>query len=497
MSLFGPGARFPPLETDLGEQAESSRIQDSDVQISQLEFSDNDGQSPEANPSLSNNTEDEDDEPPNRFRGNPSTYRSWNADERDMYDSMAHIWINEKFSNELVRQRRETALDMIGDESFSWRSTKRWHGHKKDTDMPTKHLSTLWPLKPSRVPTLDKDWDKQKNLNQGKVLRSGNILESSKELEELLIAHSLQTARQRWESRASKSECPTQTTHSEIHNQNDEHRWDLLDQDDSGPESASRHAHKETEQQVDVQDFPVFSADEDMCARLLQRSVRAILPKLDKLLLALHSSRQGQQEARSTRKRKRSSETLSSSDETTTSEDEHGNSSHSNDSFTEKQESKKKRRNYVRKLEPRDWSEVLGTAALVGWDLVSVKAAAQHCSSVFREDMSFATLREDSKISAHSLNKHFVSQKPDLEDVEEKWSLETLICPHEGCPRHREKFAATKQLTRHIRQVHDWEPEGYGIPETRLKVGGIHVDGFMCPIPAHKGWSGIKKSAKE
>ena len=506
MSLFGPGAGFPPLGTDLGEPAESSSIPDTnvqDTQIPQLDFPENDVQSPIANPFLGNYTEDEDAEDedyerPNRFRGKPSTYRSWIADEREMYDSMIHIWIDEKFSSELVRQRRETAIDMIGDESFSWRSTKRWHDQKHDTIMPTKHLSTLWPLKPSRVPALDEDWDKPKNLNREKVLRAGNILESSKALEELLIAHGLRTARQRWESRASNSsECPTQTAGSGIHNQNDDELpWDLLDRSDSEPESASQHALKETKQRVEEQDFPVFSADDDLSARLLQKSVRAILPKLDKLLLALHSSRQGQQEARITGKRKRSSETLSSSDESTINEDEHVSPSLSDVSSTEEQESKKKRRNYVRKLEPRDWSEVLGTAALVGWDTASLKAAAQHCSSTFREDMAFTTLREDSKISRHSLNKHFASQKPpELEDMEEKWSLETLICPHEGCPRHHEKFTVIKQLTRHIKQVHDWDPANR-IPETRLKVGGIHVDGFMCPIPAQKGWSGVKKSAE-
>ncbi len=242
----------------------------------------------------------------------------------------------------------------------------------------------------------------------------------------------------------------------------------------------------------------MFSADEDLCASLLQRSIRAILPKLDKLLLALHSSRQGQQETRIIRKRKRSSESVSSSDESTIDENEHRDSPISNAASTEEHESQKKRRNYVRKLEPRDWSEVLGTAALIGWDDASLQGAAQHCSSTFREDMVFAKLREDSEISRHSLDKHFASQKPsELEDIKEKWSLETLICPHEDCPRHDEKFTAIKKLSRHIRQVHDWDPTLHHLPETKLKVGGIHVDGFMCPIPSHKGWSGVRKSVED
>lgn len=503
MSFFGPGAGLPQLGNDLGDPAESSRVQDTNIQDTQMQhpdFPNNGVQSP--SPSLDNYTEyeasgNEDYEPPNRFRGNPSTYRSWNADEREMYDSMAHIWINEKLSSELARQHRETAFDMIGDESFSWRSTKRWHGQKNDTDMPVKRLSTLWPLKPSTVPTLDEDWDKPKNLNWGKVLREDNALKSTKELEELLIAHGLRVARQRWESRVSNSECPTQTTGSKIHNQNDDRpSWGLLDRGDIRPEIIGQYAPKDAEQHVGAQDFPVFSADDDFCARLLQRSIRAILPKLDRLLLALHSSRQGQQEARITGKRKRSSANMSSSGESTISEDEHMDSP--NAASTKDRESKKKRRNYVRKLEPRDWSEVFGTAALIGWDTASLKAAAQHCSSTFREDMAFTTLREGSEISQHSLNKHFASQMPlELEDMEEKWSLETLTCPHEDCPRHHEKFTVTKQLSRHIRQVHDWDPSCHEIPETRLKVGGIHVDGFMCPIPARKGWSGVRKSAKD
>ncbi len=187
MALFGPGAGLPPLGTDLGDQAESPTIQDTkirDAQIPHPDLRDHDVQSPISKPFLDNytkdeDTEDEDYEPPNRFRGKPSTYRSWNADEREMYDTMAHIWIKERFSSELVRQHTETAFDVVGDESFSWRSTKRWHG---DTDVTIKRLSTLWPLKPSRVPAFDEDWDKPKDLNRGKGLCEGNILETSKAL---------------------------------------------------------------------------------------------------------------------------------------------------------------------------------------------------------------------------------------------------------------------------------------------------------------------------
>lgn len=507
MSLFGPEAGFLPLETDLVEPAESSGIQNTnthDYQIQQLDFLGDVVQSPGSDSFLDDYTEDEDSEdedyePPNRFRGNPSTYRSWNADEREMYDSMAHIWNNEKFSSELVRRHKETLLDVAGDESFSWRSTKRWHRQKNDAGVPIKQLSTLWPLKPSRVPALDEDWDKPKNSNEGKVLHGRSILESSKALEELLIAHGLQTARERWKSRASsQSQGQTKFTNSGPRTRNNDGlARDLLDKDDVTPEIATQHSLEEIEPQVEMQDSPVFSADDDLCARLLQRSIRAILPKLDKLLLALHSSRQGQQEARIRGKRKRSPESLASGDESAINEDGHRNSSISNATSTEEREPKKKRHNYVRKLQPRDWSEVLGAAALIGWDTASLKVAAQQCSSTFREDMSFATLHEASNISDDSLNKHFASQTPSkAENMEAKWSLETLICPHEGCPRQHEKFTRIKQLSRHIRQVHDWDPTHYGIPEVRLKIGGVHVDGFMCPIPAQRGWSGVKKAVK-
>lgn len=490
MSLFGPDAGFPPLGTAPEDPAESIKIEDTKIQDAQIQhpnFLDNDVQIPTLNHPPDNNTKEEDsenddDEPPNRFRGHPSTYRSWNADEREMYDTMAHIWINEKFSSELVQQQRETALDVTGDESFSWRSTERWHSQKIGPDIPIKRHYTLWPLKPSRVPALEENWEESKSLDQRRVLEEGNILESSKELEELLIAHGLQTARQKWESRASNSEYPTQNTNSEIRNRNDERL--------SAPKDAEHH--------VDAQDLPVFSADDDLCAHLLQRSIRAILPKLDRLLLALHASRQGHQEARSIRKRKRNSGDLSSSDESTIDEDEQRDSPILNTAPTKERESKEKQRNYVRKLEPRDWSEVLGTAALVGWDTVSLKSAAQYCSSTFGEDMAFATLREDSNISRHSINKHFACQKPsEPDDMKGQWSLETLICPHEDCLRHHEKLNSIKKLSRHIRGVHNWEPTLHKIPETRLKVGGIHVDGFMCPIPSRKGWTGARKSAKD
>lgn len=152
----------------------------------------------------------------------------------------------------------------------------------------------------------------------------------------------------------------------------------------------------------------------------------------------------------------------------------------------------------VRRLELRDWSEVLGTAALVGFDSDVVKRATQRCANLFGEGMSINTIVE----APFGESKDVLSTyKPDLfqafdldypldykdvlqseDEVSEdevtpetnstlrssatpaRTSLEPLaprkdtnprhFCTVEGCPRAKNSFRDGTDLTRHLFEVH-------------------------------------------
>ncbi|KAI9659728.1 MAG: hypothetical protein M1831_003626 [Alyxoria varia] len=157
---------------------------------------------------------------------------------------------------------------------------------------------------------------------------------------------------------------------------------------------------------------------------------------------------------------------------------------------------------------PRDWSEVLGTAALIGWDADVVKRAAQRCENLLGERMEFRTLREedvaaptDAYDGSDDVNAPDTSAPPShpglkgpadganddiptttttarcsksktkrsppshtQQAVANATTFFGLQCPEPTCPqRHNQRFKRRNAWLAHIRSAHGYEYEG---PET-------------------------------
>ncbi|MCJ1443184.1 MAG: hypothetical protein MMC23_003682 [Stictis urceolatum] len=251
----------------------------------------------------------------------------------------------------------------------------------------------------------------------------------------------------------------------------------------ASPQAASRSQSSSpsaSDQEVPVLE-PVPTADDAQITLLLRRPARHILSQLDSLFAGLHHSRQSysrrnpgptssggteddldqaeddehqdpaprptsQSRSRSSRRRKRRnsdsssgsnySSELSTENSDVASSSEPGSTSRSisrHRSRTGSRSSQSSRRtNYLL----RDWSDVLGMAAVTGWDMAVVRRAQLRCEKLFREKMDF--------MDADSL----------LPSVAGTTKASKLIASED--------------------EIED----------------GVHVDGFTRPVKARRGWRG-------
>ncbi|KAJ9150408.1 RNA polymerase I specific transcription initiation factor [Pleurostoma richardsiae] len=195
----------------------------------------------------------------------------------------------------------------------------------------------------------------------------------------------------------------------------------------------------------------------------------------------------------------------------------------------------------------RDWSDVLGAAALAGFSPDVITRTRQRCSDLFGEDMHVLALDEIARTPGYRNAKAAQdiqtreATSPQADDEEDRciriWQARTVSrqpnlapshprsspeldsesdegvsdakqgsrsvsreilgagyrCPYVKCPRAAQGFTRRRDLTRHINTVHPSQ-ETRGAPEEEDSedemYGAVHVDGFLKPIKPRKGWHG-------
>ncbi|CZR56145.1 uncharacterized protein PAC_06033 [Phialocephala subalpina] len=188
------------------------------------------------------------------------------------------------------------------------------------------------------------------------------------------------------------------------------------------------------------------------------------------------------------------------------------------------------------RLNTRDWSEVLSSAALVGFPPDAIARATQRCANLFGEGMTMRTIFETPYIEkgADTVAKYTPEEIPDFDDEEVESSSEeedsseqstddppiktdrpdsrtlrialvppskqTCFCPMPGCPRRIHGFRDSNALKSHLRLGHKIakdEVEDYLLPSDEEMDGAVHVDGFLKPLKILGGARGsYKKAAK-
>lgn len=178
----------------------------------------------------------------------------------------------------------------------------------------------------------------------------------------------------------------------------------------------------------------------------------------------------------------------------------------------------------------RDWSEVLGSAALVGFSPEVIARATQRCANLFGEHMTMRTMVEGPVIGGKEdmITEYYPGMIPYLGESDDSVSslIETeeessnsesdpmnagnekssplkhklYYCPVGECHGTKVGFKTIATLLRHAQLVHD-------ISKSKLKRlqidsdeemdGAVHNDRFLKPIKGKRGWRGTDKEKRK
>ncbi|KAJ6280538.1 hypothetical protein J3E71DRAFT_392736 [Bipolaris maydis] len=162
-----------------------------------------------------------------------------------------------------------------------------------------------------------------------------------------------------------------------------------------------------------------------------------------------------------------------------------------------------------------DWSEVLGLAAVRGWDKAAVARTAQRCAALFGESMSF--IPYDESLASQSAPKPIwftpstpaatsllSSTKPPTSERPLS-QFNTLRCPHTDCYAHKHEFESLNRVAEHCYRVHGYDPNINDAENEEKVASCVHIDGFLQPVTEKPGWvrhgrrttgNGSKKQSK-
>lgn len=180
----------------------------------------------------------------------------------------------------------------------------------------------------------------------------------------------------------------------------------------------------------------------------------------------------------------------------------------------------------------RDWSEVLGSAALVGLPPDVIARATQRCSNLFGEEMTMINTVEAaaSNKEADIIVRYQPEEIPELGTESEDFEMsedgvssdgpeqaptnrtrststggsrtredgrDAFPCPIPNCTNNGQRgFGLMYVLRRHLRIVHslnEGEIDGLFVASDAEMDGAVHLDRFLKPITRKAGWRGRDK----
>lgn len=381
----------------------------------------------------------------NRFGGPMPTWNNFTSDEQALAASIDQALASDlgiHLYNAHAITARLYDQDAVS-KAKPWDSKRTWFKPDEKGNLPwhPPPFWTAWPLPAADVPRPGEDFGKSlptKDLD-GVTWKKQQIWRPGGDLEDEVQALMLRTANRRFQARR---------------------KGDI--------------------EPVDHQNFHQlqFIADDDQASRILRPSARHILSKLDDLLLALHKSRAAQKVIHDTsngqsrplsRKRKRAGSKAGRLDARSSSSQQAASVS-ADDQITPEPWSDEARSRPFKVLHgTRDWSEVLGIAAMAGWDQAVVARAAGRCSSLFGEHMTFRkhpmyTDLDDDEVSGISVPHSTLDAVPQPQDEPTESRTEApeyFFCPVEDCRGSGRPYPRNRRyrLRDHLIRVHKWNPD--------------------------------------
>lgn len=393
---------------------------------------------------------------PNRFLGKSATWQGFTLEERQIahaFDIIRSRDLAAHAYNSFALRERTVDAGGWGTDKSSLGRRKRW---------------SAWPMLSSDVPRVDERLLREEDDGEWAFRKPLDDVRPSTELEVALIAVMLNRAKRKFEARSWRS------TFNHLSSS-------ALNQP-GGDFSVSGGAEEASEFPL----RPVFQADDDISSYQLRPLARRVITQFDQVLLGLHRARLNDArvlsdnafKGTSGRRRrfldlKRRERVARKSRANRNGDDEEEDDDDDEIDEKDRQDALKYQFLYADSLSPRDWSQVLGIASLVGLPSEAVMQAAKRCSEIFQSDMEFRELKEGrlQEITKKKGRPPFWEYSDDISDVEdeeppmppmlkERMPGETgdIVCPFASCPRHTKEFVSVQGLKVHLRHFH---PEYY------------------------------------
>lgn len=428
MSLFNPSSfDWPSSEVPAPPPDDQSAPNSGSPPESSLVDQDTTQQSlPASSPDGTVYEDAEEGEPdrPNKWRGSSEKYKALIADARQTKDSLDRLndqeWGAHLFN--VHGLKRGVYPDVLGSSAVGqkyeeWMRKERLY---EDEGWFPHRSWTAWPLLPGVVPRRDERmlWDRHRNGDVADVKQAFKArLEEkpSQELEELLLAEFTKQARTRFEERewdvdressSEDEEEPAQPAPAPgkrkrpddgdtVDDSDKRKRFKKTGKQETGATLVNRSGTPLENEMLQVTFKPVVLADDDDACFKVQPMINSIVDSLDSLLTALHHSRMNQ--IPSSKPANVSLEDLLLADKSRSTSPASNTMTNTSDvGFAVKQTRRAHRTRAQHACRPRDWSEVLGMAAIVGFDTKVIHRTQARCEALFAERMTFRNVDSDS-----------------------------------------------------------------------------------------------------
>jgi len=422
MSLFNPDE--VPSSSSSDEIGEPLIDATEPLSSSPAASPENTSQRPASSPSNSSSFSDAPDRP-NKWRGSRQDLLKHYSDVRAIHNSL-NLIEDDDLSAHLYNihgLKRGIYPDILGvvpkkpvkqwmRKERLFESSGEWYPHRDWTS---------WPLEPASVPRGDEraTWAKERqgDVEGARRDRERQLnLRPGHDLEEILLGEFTRQARKTFEAREWDVESHSEdegreSAAPEAHGKKRSRTVEGLPSDSDTRRSGkvrklmryetasamvSRSGTPLKHEMLEGPFEPVVLADDDEGREIAMPMVNHIMHSLDSLLHGLHKSRVHQVTAFKGRQRKAQEEGDEEYSDLEDGEDGKQTSESEADSTASETDTSRglstRRRKKRRPLRPRDWSEVLSMAAIVGWKPAIIQRAKARCEALFAESMDFHDL---------------------------------------------------------------------------------------------------------
>ncbi|PIB02491.1 hypothetical protein CB0940_01146 [Cercospora beticola] len=409
-----------------------------------------------------------DSERDGRFHGPDASWKFYTKAERELAASLDQIENNDLsahlYNTHCLKQRSYNSLSVL-----PWQSKQRWIDRENSAPglfLPDAHW-TACPLKPAEVPRTGEAWGVAIPDDTLETYRYEESWLPGSQLRDCLQAEIQRQAKERLRLRTfsavdidsqSSGEISTQTSETDSNGSE-------ADASPSTSSSSSGESSDGAEQEdgdaansnITARAFP--SVDDEFATNLTRSAVGHIMSQFDAVLKGLHQSRMGHAREGS-RSRPGSATSMPPTSPGTDSQTGHASVGSSPEPASRGSSARLHRGR--QDLGTRDWSEVLGIAALVGVDPSIIARARHRCATLFNEDMDFRVMPDAALTHASeglardpARSASAAGGAPNVEmDLRDGYP-----CPHTSCDRHVESYPQLWRLREHLKRKHKHETQ--------------------------------------